>query len=235
MSTRRKLLPVVALSIPIVLVILSALAGIGTSQSQTPPNVDEHKRLVEAIRRGGYREAAKVKGRYIGVKDPSWDLNFDLETLTKTSAAVVIGVPQRGISQLSSDGSEITTNYNVRVDSVIKGSLALNSIFEVSLPGGRVDFEDGTSAEIQTPGFERMRNGKKYLLFLYANRNGSDVFLLTGGSQGLYELTTSGKVLAQGRPTDQTVKETQNKNLEGLLEEIRIYVEKWPQAKGCCN
>src|SRR5687767_6795256 len=184
MSMRRTLLPAVTISITFVFVILSAVVGITTSQSQAPPRDDEHKKLVEAIRRGGYREAAKLKGRYVGVKDPSWDLNFDLETLTKTSAAVVIAVPQRGIGQLSSNGSEITTNYNVRVDRVIKGSFALNSIIEVSLPGGTVDFEDGTSAEIQTPGFDRMRNGKKYLLFLYANRNGSDVFLLTGGSQG---------------------------------------------------
>ena len=45
----------------------------------------------------------------------------------------------------------------------------------------RVDFEDGTSAELRTRDSEPMLEGKKYLLFLYANRNGSDVYLLTGG------------------------------------------------------
>jgi len=235
MSITRKLLPVVAVSISIVLVTLTTLVDVPLGQSQAPLNVDEHKKLVEAIRRGGYREAAKLRGRYVGIKDASWDLNFNLETLTKTSTAIVIGLPQRGVGQLSSNGSEITTNYNVIIEKVIKGRLPLNSIIEVSLPGGKVDFDDGTSAEIQTPGFKRMRIGKKYLLFLYANRNDTDVFPLTGGSQGLYEITAGGKVIAQGRPTHQTVRETKDKDLEGLLEEIQTYVEKSPQTKGCCN
>lgn len=80
-----------------------------------------------------------------------------------------------------------------------------------------------------------MNSGKKYLMFLYANRNGSDVFLLTGGPQGLYELTASGKLLAKGRPTDHTVNQIQDKNLKELLGEIRVYVDKRPQPKGCCN
>ncbi len=70
MSTSRKLFPAVALSITFVFVILSAVVGISTSQSQASPRDDEHKKLVEAIRRGGYREAAKIKGHYVGVKDP---------------------------------------------------------------------------------------------------------------------------------------------------------------------
>jgi len=65
-----------------------------SSKSQNQTDRDEQKKMTEAIRRGGYREAARIKGHYVGTVDPNWDwASFDLETLTKSSAAVVIGIP----------------------------------------------------------------------------------------------------------------------------------------------
>ncbi|MGH9970746.1 MAG: hypothetical protein ACREBG_23550 [Pyrinomonadaceae bacterium] len=165
MRLRSKLSPIVILTILCVLALIftNAFISVTRSQPQKSREKSEPKKLVEAIRRGGYREAAKLKGHYVGTADPNWDwANFNLEELTKRSAAVIVGVPQTSIAQLSPTGDQITTNYTVKVENVIKGNLATSNIVEVSLLGGRVEFEDGTSAEIQTPDFERMQNGKRY-------------------------------------------------------------------------
>jgi hypothetical protein len=235
--SNKTLLLLIVFLIPLgILTVLVTSSGLSKTQSQKPSNADDHKKVVEAIRRGGYREAAKLKGHYVGTMDPNWDwASFNLETLTKNSTAVIIGVPQQNKGSLSSSGDMITTDYDVRIEELIKGNFPVGTNVKVSLPGGRVDFEDGTSADLQTPEFERMVNGRRYVLFLYANRNGSDILLLTGGPQGLFELAGNGKIKAHGRATDPAVKEVQTKNDEELLNDLRMYSRKWPKAQGCCN
>lgn len=207
------------------------------SKSQNQTDRDEQKKLTEAIQRGGYREAARIKGHYVGTVDPYWDwASFKLETLTKSSAAVIIGIPEKGRGQLESNGETIVTQFDVRVKEVIKGApLAENSVVKVALLGGRVDFEDGTSAELRPLDFEPMHEGRKYLLFLYANRNGSDVYLLTGGPQGLFELKGEAGIKAHARPNDPAVKEVQNLNEDGLLKKVKDYAHKWPESQQCCK
>lgn len=237
MRLRSKLSPIIlTISFVVCLIFANVFTGLTQSQPQKSSDKSDAKNVVEAMRRGGYREAARLKGHYVGTADPTWDWsNFNLEELTKSSAAVIVGMPQTSVAQLSSTGDQITTNYKVKVENVIKGNLTASNVVEVSMVGGRVEFEDGTSAEIQTPDFERMQNGKRYILFLYANRNGSEIFLLTGGPQGLFELTTDGKVKAHARPTDHIAKEIEYKSVDSLLGELRMYAERWPKSSGCCN
>jgi len=207
-----------------------------TSSKSQNQNGDEQKKMADAIRRGGYKEAARIKGHYVGTVDPYWDwASFDLETLTKSSAAVVIGIPEKSKGQLNSNGEMIVTQFDVRVKETIKGTHAENSVVKVALLGGRVDFEDGTSAELRTRDFEPMLEGRKYLLFLYANRNGSDVYLLTGGPQGLFELKGQAGIKAHARPNDPAVKEVQNLNEDGLREKVKDYAHKWPESQQCCK
>lgn len=210
---------------------------ITNSKSQNQIDRDEQQKMTEAIRRGGYREAARIKGHYVGTVDPNWDwASFDLETLTKSSAAVVIGIPENSRGQLESGGETIVTQFDVRIKEVIKGApLAENSVVRVALLGGKVDFEDGTSAELRTPDSEPMLAGRKYLLFLYANRNGSDVYLLTGGPQGLFELKGPAGIKAHARPNDPAAKEVQNLGEDGLLEKVKDYAHKWPESQQCCK
>jgi hypothetical protein len=225
------------LSIPVVTLLFALyLLPITSSKSQNQTDSDEQRKMVEAIRRGGYREAARIKGHYVGTVDPYWDwANFDLETLTKSSAAVVIGIPEMSKGKLNSNGEMILTQFDVRVKEAIKGPVAENSVVKVALLGGRVDFDDGTSAELLTRDFERMHEGRKYLLFLYANRDGSDVYLLTGGPQGLFELKGHAGIKAHARPNDPAVKEVQNLTEDGLLEKVKDYAHKRPKAQQCCK
>lgn len=238
MATRSKRFSVLIVFLFAVVTLLSALyfMPITSSKSQNQ-NGDEQKKMTEAIRRGGYREAAKIKGHYVSTVDPYWDwASFDLETLTKSSAAVVIGIPEGSKGRLDAEGQMIVTEFDVRVKETIKGTpLAENSVVKVALLGGRVDFEDGTSAELRTRDSEPMLEGKKYLLFLYANRNGSDVYLLTGGPQGLFELRGQAGIKAHARSSDPAVKEVQNLNEDGLREKVKDYARKWPESQQCCK
>ena len=137
-------------------------------QSQEAKQQDkEAKELVDAIRRGGFREAARLKGQYVTRMDPTWDWsNFDLESLTARSAAVLLGEATDSKPQLSRDGDVLSTEYQIAVSEPIKGSFRQGNTIQVAMLGGLIEFEDGTSAEVQTPGFERMTKGRKYLLFL---------------------------------------------------------------------
>jgi hypothetical protein len=221
-----------------VVTLLSALyfMPVTSSKSQNQNDRDEQKKMTEAIQRGGYREAARVKGHYVGTVDPYWDwANFGLESLTKSSAAVVIGIPERSRGRLEANGETIVTEFDVRVKETIKGIQAENSIVKVALLGGRVDFEDGTSAELRTRDFEPMLEGRTYLLFLYADTNGSDVYLLTGGPQGLFELKGQAGIKAYARPNDPAVKEVQNLSEDGLREKVKDYGHKWPESQQCCK
>jgi hypothetical protein len=76
----------------------------------------------------------------------------------------------------------------MKVEHSYKGNLAAGQTISVSLPGGLTKFADGTSAEIKTPWFKKMINGKTYLLYLSANENRP--FTITGGPRGLFEIPT---------------------------------------------
>jgi hypothetical protein len=86
--------------------VVTTVMNIGSVRAQKPQaqDSDEHEQVVRALRRGGYREVAKLKGHYVGNIDPNCDWSlFDLATLTKHSAAVVLGTPTRGEAKLSAD------------------------------------------------------------------------------------------------------------------------------------
>ncbi|MDQ3221317.1 MAG: hypothetical protein M3Q26_11340 [Acidobacteriota bacterium] len=184
--------------------IVTALTAIGLAQNRQQESrsneIEKHIALRDALRRGGMRAAAELNGGYMGSLDPNPDwLRFDIEMLTKNSHAMIIGVPLRNKGKLSIDGSTVNTVYEVVVYEVIKGNVEQGSVITVALPGGKISFADGITAEIRTPGFRKMKNGKTYALFLNES-NDDGVFNLTAGPQGLLELLSqSGEVLSHAK------------------------------------
>lgn len=75
---------------------------------------------------------------------------------------------------------------------MVKGHIDETKPIVISLPGGHFTFEDGSTVEVSTPNFKRMMNGTRYLLFLNAYR---DLYVPTGGSQGIFELKSDGTVM----------------------------------------
>lgn len=216
------------------LLVIGLVRGVHSQGTQNSAEAQE-RAIIEAMRRGGLREAARIKGHYVGSINTSHWLKYDLESLTKNSAAVIIGKPLSSASRLSPDGELITSEYQVNINEVLKGNLTPNEKVNLSLPGGVVVFEDGTSAEIKTPDSERMENGRTYILFLSPKKGTADSFVMTGGAQGLFELPADKSgVKPKGHRVD-LVQKYKNQPAEEFLEEIRAAIRKYPEATSCCH
>lgn len=120
----------------------------------------------------------------------------------------------------------------------VRVKLVYNTI-TISLIGGSVEFDDGTSAELRTPKFEHVKPGVAYALFLTQSTNGPNEYTLTGGPQGLVEIMGDGTLKSHGRPTDPIALETSDpnkgKNKGTFLRELRKEAEKWPGPGRCCS
>ncbi|MBD0369303.1 MAG: hypothetical protein ICV60_00505 [Pyrinomonadaceae bacterium] len=198
---------------------------------------EEQRAVIDALRRAGLKGAAKIKGDYVQVVDPNPDwLSLDLEKLTLSSEAVILGVPVKNECKLAANNQLIVTEYDVVVKEVLKGNIQSGDTIKVALLGGKVKFEDGTTAEIVTPGFKKMVHGKTYALYLSLYPARSPVYDLTAGPQGMTELLDDGSgVISQARETDPVKKQLKGKDKETFLKEARKLSREWPQPGKCCN
>ncbi len=211
-------------------------AGKGSLRTQAQGNTDSDQEIKKVLREQGLRGVARLKGHYVGTNNSHWFSMFTLETLTKHSAFVVIGTPQHNRCNISDEGDDITTDYQVALNETIKGKHDQTGMITVSLPGGRVEFEDGTSAEIRVPGFRKMVNGETYALFLTETTPGSGIYTPVGGAQGIFEISTRDmKVKPHGEPGDRVTKENKDKDLGSFLKEARKAAKKWPEPGSCCQ
>jgi hypothetical protein len=138
------------------------------------------------------KEKAKQARSYVEEQRPAKLNPFaDLSGLAANSSVVIVGIPQDNLSAISADGKSVTIDYKVQVAYVYKGALREGDTINVSLPGGKVAFEDGSTAEVRTPWLRKMMNGKAYVLFLNPSAPRSDRFVTTGEAQGLFEIPTT--------------------------------------------
>jgi len=188
----------------------------GTSQEVRP-----QKQVAGA--RGGesLREAAKRNGSAIASAHPNnLRLYEDVASLAGDSSAVVVGSVKSGSSSLLQPaGRMVVTDYTVGVGEVLKGGLQPGSDVTVRTPGGRVVFEDGTTAEVQMPDYWKTpQQGKTYLLFL--QKRGPQNFVLLGGPQGMFEVTPEGSVVPQVRASDKLMQNYNGKDFAAVRQEI---------------
>jgi hypothetical protein len=203
------------------------LVKVVSSQEPNKPNKEEAQQLVEAIRKGGLREAARIKKHYVNTESASHWIKYDLESLTKNSGNIIVGTPIYHASQLSSNGEQITTEYQIKVEQSLKGKLVVGAFVNVSLLGGKVVFDDGTSAEIKIPDLEGMENGRTYVLFLSPEIGATGAFNLTGAGQGLFELSQDKGVKPHGHTVD-IVQKHKNQNPDSFLLEIKRVQQNMP-------
>jgi hypothetical protein len=196
---------------------------------------EERMQVVEAMRKEGLRGAAKLKGNFVTDYDPyHHQPQFGLEALTKNSEVAIVGVPTGNIrSKLSTDGLDISTEYEVVVRETLKGDLPTGSAITVSLPGGKVKFTDGTSAEIKVIEFTPMRSGAVYTLYLNKNKEG--IYILTAGPYGLLEMQGDGKVRSHARAKDVIAVETKGKEVADFLKDAHKLAKKHPTPGKCCS
>jgi hypothetical protein len=239
-STKRVLLAVIICIVVAATVFVSSTRGSRPPQPQSPANQkqssDDAVALRDALRRGGLREAAKLKGNYVAEYNPHWDWGqFNIEALTKNSAAVIVGRVTKKLNARLLEGRVIFTDYEVAVDELMKGDLGQAKTVVVAIPGGRVYFEEGTSAEQTTPTFEQVRVGRAYALFLMQEPAVPSVFFLSGGPQGLIDIEDSSSVRSHGTSEQPSVVETKGKSKDALLNDVRANARKWPEPGKCCE
>lgn len=150
------------------------------SPNAESPDVEDQRPL---------RDKARDARQYKTTERPP-DLRgfITLEDVTKGSAAIVIASANRNVCTLSPNGQTVTIDYEMKVEHSYKGTLTPGQAITVSLPGGLIKFPDGSSAEVKTPWFKKMMNGKTYLLYLNGNENRP--FTITGGPRGVFEIPT---------------------------------------------
>lgn len=176
------------LALIIVMVFLAA-AFTKTKVIKTPRAIPQSTLTVDDDDRP-LKDKAKQAGQFIKNEPPNkTPRHADLNGLASHSTAVAIATATQNVCRLSADGRSITIDYPMNVQYAYKGDLQEGSPITVSLPGGKVIFPDGTTAEVRTPWFKKMQGGATYLLFLSpGDRNGD--YVTTGGAQGLFEIPT---------------------------------------------
>lgn len=74
--------------------------------------------VVDAVRKGGLKEGARIKKRFVSSESTTGWAKYDLESLTSHSAAVIMGTPLSSASSLTTNGERITTEYQIKVSRI---------------------------------------------------------------------------------------------------------------------
>ena len=208
---RKHVLIAAAISIALCALALVWARPTGSPQARERPNV----------RADTLRTKAKREGKAVAAAQPTNLRRYnDVGTITRESNTIVVGVVASKASQLLPPAEKfIVTDFQVNVQTVLKGGLALGSAITVRTSGGRVDFGDGTWAEVTMPDFWKYPEvGKRYVMFLENRTNGT--FVLRGGPQGLFHINDYGQIQPQVRAEDELMRNYADKNLSLVLQEI---------------
>jgi hypothetical protein len=209
-----------------VLVCSSVFVRNVNTQSASRQKSQEPDPVVDAVRRGGLREAAKLKRHYVSTQRTTGWAKYDLEALTQTSSDIIVGSPRFASSALTASGEGIVSEYDVTIDQTLKGNLNRSNLIRIEVPGGKVTFDDGSSAEIQTPDLGPIKENETYVWFLKSKDNEPQLFQLIGGGQGLFELSES-LVKPRGDKVD-TVQKHKDQRAADFLDSIRMTIQKHP-------
>lgn len=167
-------------------VLMSATASVGTlllflpafttarqAVLTQPPSAQEreiHQRREKAWKEGGLRAAAAVTGTYRLTMSAN-NLNADsIDFLIQHSPLIVVGQVLTNRTWLNARGDLITTDYQIAVEQALKGHARPADRITVSMPGGKIAFEDGSSAEVQITDMMLPLDGERYVLFLRETR-----------------------------------------------------------------
>lgn len=152
-----------------------------------------------------------------------------LASMVANSESIVVATTERNVSRLSEDGKVVRTVYGVTVEEVLKGNVQPGAKISVSLPGGKVGFPGGATAEVLTPWFKKMVNHKRYLLFLTGKRNAQS-FMTTGGPQGVFEIPADGSgVLSHSGLSNDVMRQYAGKSASSFVSEIKQAIGAQPK------
>jgi hypothetical protein len=151
----------------ILVVVAAALVTASRQRAAETPQETTRMRQREAASRGGLQAAAAVTGVYVdSVGLASSALPASLSELVAVSHLVVTADIESNSCILTLDGHSIVTVMSMRVASTLKRDSSVQDSFTLVVPGGKVSFADGSTAELRPRGFAFPHPGVRYLLFL---------------------------------------------------------------------
>lgn len=204
--------------------------------SQGPQDREEKRRLKLAREREGLRAAAELEGGGY-VEEVEFDDELmapDLRFLAGISDLVVRGMVKSNMSHLVRRQERgfrepieiIETDYTIAVFDVYKGDPGLHSQdITVRIPGGRVEFEDGLWAEARLIGMAPPLDQEEFFLFLRADASEKNVYKVTFARQGLFQVSSDGRVIPAASSLSLISKYTKRDYGE-FLEQLREAVAK---------
>ena len=188
----------------LVLSLVAAIGSIGVSSWAGTPRQDGSRAAVQAaFRQGGLKAAAAASGgQYAATTEWISEVAHTLDSLVEQSDVVLVGELVENLAHLSASGEYITTDFRMTVERSLKGRVLPKSTVVFQVMGGKVVFEDGSSAVIETRGFVRPNTGARVVIFatlfhaddrlmppaVRAYANGAPVFRLVGMGRGVIEL-----------------------------------------------
>ena len=227
----------VALTLTVGLLVGGWVTSSRVSAKRQPPKGD----VSMALREGGLHAAAKAAGGFYNRIMPAASevVVPDLTSLARVSEEVVAGQVTGNESHLGPGGKYITTDYRLIIDDAFQGTLKKHDEVVLSVLGGRVEFGDGTAAQVSTPQFQRPMDGEKLVLFLREVRpenvslelrafaKDRRVFNAVLGGIGAFEIPDdeSAKVKPKGRSTDPVSRESRKKGRTPFLHDVKQAVQ----------
>jgi hypothetical protein len=197
--------------------VLISLAAAAHAQSSTSFESDR-----DLLRTGGLRAVAEKHGHYIAhVQFNQWEL-YNLELLTSQSDLILEAKPTLVDMKLSPDGTSIYSSFMLKPSEIFKRSASAQAENTLIVPGGKVTFQDGTWAEIDTPLQSALASGKSFLLFL---KKGEDGLHVLGLDQGVIAIDTErASVASMGRAIDPITDELKGMSPGDVRERVRRLV-----------
>ena len=146
-----------ALLIGATILLGGALATSASAQLRQDDAGEGRLRLLAKANNGTHRETLNYE-----VEDPA----TSLEELANDSFLVVVGTAITNRSELTPRGGSIVMIHEVQVEDALKGRVRTGDSISVAVPGGRVEFDDGTTAQVSFRNYLQPRPGQRYLWFL---------------------------------------------------------------------
>lgn len=182
------------------------------SQVKTPvwsaERQEESRRRREVRQKQGLKAMAKLDGGgYIDYVDFDYELDVDSIGVLVASADIIVrGIVTknrchlvRAMAGYREPVETVVTDYTIQVFDVFEGNPSLHAReITVRIPGGRVEFEDGLWAEVQTGDFLPPFNQQEFILFLNPHESEKAVYVPTHHRQGLFEVA-GGRVVPRAK------------------------------------
>jgi hypothetical protein len=202
--------------------------GCGNLCAQQPSNKQLSPQQITKLLQhpGGLRAAANAVGAFVLDSDwRSWG-DPDLQALVADSSLIFTGKVIGFTSRLSDNENNLVTDFTMHADEVLKGTIPHAVSF--SARGGKVVFPNGTSAEVRTVVWDRLKPGGVYLVFLEKDYPEYKKYVPTGNAVGLFDISaTDGSFdwFASHEPATHAItQEVSSFSRQDLFRQIRAFV-----------